>query len=183
MATHDVRLPAHQRPQFPDRCVGCEKPAPGRQATIAVTGARSTLGWTLDTALLAAGQPVQGTNVRVKVAVPCCEACARPLERRHFWKTVALYASGLLGAAACIGFIVWANGRGWSTNLSVVLAMVILLGVLALPVIYELKYPPAFTITPLQETLTYEFRSALCAREFACANESTTAPATAPAGS
>ncbi len=182
MATHDIKLPSGQRPQFPDRCVGCERPQPGHLAKIAVTGSRSTLGWTTDAALLAAtGETVQGTNTRVKLAVPCCPGCARALERRHFWKTVMLYASGILGAAACIAVILWASAHGFSSGMGAFFGIVVLLTLLALPVVYELKHPPAFTVTPLEGHVTYEFVSALCAEEFVRANDPAAVPAPATA--
>ena len=172
MATHDITLQGSRRPVWPDRCVCCEAPQPGGIARIAVTGSRSTLGWTTDTAILAAtGSALQGTNVRVKIEVPCCAKCGPALERRHFWKTVALYASGILGAAACIGIIVWSNSHGMSSGVSTTLGIAALLAILAAPVVYELKRPPAFTITPLEGRVTYEFVSALCAEEFARTNE------------
>lgn len=171
MPTHDVTLPGSTRPQWPDRCVCCEKPQPGHKARIAVTGSRSALGWATDATLIAAtGSTVQGSNVRVKIEVPCCAKCAPALERRHLWKTVALYASGLLGAAACIGIIIWGNRHGLSSRLTTFLGIVALLALVAAPVIYELKCPPAFTITPLEGRITYEFVSAVCAEEFARAN-------------
>lgn len=171
MATHDIKLPGRQRPRFPGRCVSCERPRPGDFARIAVTGSQSALGWTTDAALLSAtGSAVQGTNVRVKLEVPACPGCARRLERRHFWKTVMLYASGLLGAAALMAVILWANGQGLSRGMGTFLGIVALLTIVAAPVVYELKHPPAFTVTPLDGQVTYEFASALCAEEFTHAN-------------
>jgi hypothetical protein len=171
MPTHDITLPGSQRPEWPDRCVCCETPQPGHTARIAVTGSSSTFGWTTDTALLAAGQPVQGTNRRVQITVPCCARCAPPLQRRHFWKTVALYASGLLGAAVCLVVIVWAIAHGLSVGWGAFLGLLALLAFVAMPVAYEFKWPPAFTITPLEDRVTYEFVSAVCAEEFARAND------------
>ena len=172
MPTHDIKLPGNKRPQWPDRCVCCETEHPGHKAKIAVTGSRSTLGWTMEAADLAIGDTgIQGTNVRVKIEVPCCAKCAVALERRHLWKTVALYASGILGAAACFGIIVWGNAHGLSSRLTTFLGVVALLALVVAPVVYELRNPPAFTITPLEGRVTYEFASALCAEEFARANE------------
>ena len=170
MATHDITLPGSQRPAWPDLCVGCEMPQPGHKARISVTGSRSTHGWGMEAAMLATGATPRGTNVNVKVHVPCCVKCAAALERRHFWKTVALYASGILGAVACLAVILGTSGQGMSSGVSAALGIAVLLAVLAVPVIYEMKHPPAFTITPLEGRVTYEFVSAKCAEAFAKAN-------------
>ncbi len=55
MSTHDITLPASQRPTWPDLCVGCEMPQPGHKARISVTGSRFTFGWGMEAALLATG--------------------------------------------------------------------------------------------------------------------------------
>ncbi len=96
----------------------------------------------------------------VKVHVPCCVKCAAALERRHFWKAVALYASGILGAVACLAVILWTSGQGMSSGAGAALGIAALLAVLAVPVVYEMKHPPAFTTTPLEGRVTYEFVSA-----------------------
>lgn len=181
MATHDIQLRGKQRPQFPDLCVGCEKEHPQHTTEIVVTGSQATLGWTLDTALLATGTAIQGTNMRVRVRVPACPACAAALDRRHFWKTILLYASGLTGAAAALAIIVLGARWGLSSGVTVFLGLLGLLAFICAPVIWELLDPPAFTITPSNGEVTYEFRSEKCANIFRALNPRTADPAAPPA--
>jgi len=176
MGTHDVTLPSEKNAVFPPRCVGCELEHPTTEAEISVTGAHSGPGLgeaVVDAALGAASRG--GSNIRVTLKVPACPACVRALERRHFWKTVALYGGALVGVA--VGIVVM--GLSGSTTLGVI---VILSGVF-LPVIWDLASPPGFTFTPMGAKMNYEFRSVLCAREFADANGislESQAPAEAP---
>jgi hypothetical protein len=160
MATHDVTLRSGAKPQFPDRCVGCELEHPGSAATVSVTGAgvRPSL---LETALDAA--PRSG-NVRITVEVPACPKCARSLEIRHGWKTFWLYFSALGGVAVMI--VLAGLGFVWP-------GIILMLACIAAPVIWELRSPPAFTITPIGERVIYEFRSELCAKEFQEKNPAT----------
>lgn len=174
MATFDVSFRGTVPPQFPDFCVGCEREHPQHTARIAVLGARSTLGWAVDTSLLAAGQPIQGTNVSVQLEIPCCRACTPALARHHFWKKILVYASGLGAAAAMIGLIVFGNARGWPQGLTVTLALLACLAVVAAPVVWEYRNPPAFTVTPRDGDTIFEFRSAKCADIFRALNRAAT---------
>lgn len=154
MSTFDIKLPAILRPKFPDRCVGCEAEHPGRTATIKVAGPGGLFSWEEEAVF-----GFYDTSIKtVKLEIPACPGCAAALERRHFWKSVALYLSGFGAAAAMVVLIV--------LHLPTWLAIAAGLLVLLLPVIWELKYPPAFTITPLYDTVNYEFRSSRCAHEF-----------------
>ena len=154
MPTHDVKLPAVLRPQFSDRCVECEKMQPGHQAPIKVLGPASIFTWT-EGAILGWHDP--GLK-NVTLEVPACPPCAAFLVRRHLWKKIWQYLSGFGAAAAMVGLIV--------LHVPTWLAITAGLGILLAPVIWELMSPPAFTITPLQDVVTYEFRSAVCAHEF-----------------
>lgn len=171
MATHDISLKGNQRPKFPDRCVGCELEHPGHLAKIAVLGSRSTVSWAWDAVDVASGgSGATSTMTRVHVEVPCCPKCARALERRHAWKTFLTYASGLGGAAVAI--LLGIKGTSWGIPKSInsFVAGIACVAVVALPVIWEFKSPPAFTITPHESHVLYEFRSARCAQEFAALN-------------
>jgi len=163
MPTHDITLPAKVRPVFPPRCVGCEVEHPHDIATISVTGSGSSPSIkevAIDAAL--GGGSRSGSNRRVTVEVPACRACKGKLEWRHFWKTVALYGGALGGVA--VGFVLMAL-----TGSVTLLLLGIGVGVLG-PVIWDLRSPPEFTMTPMGDRTTYEFRSELCAKEFAAAN-------------
>ncbi len=171
MASHDISLRGNQRPRFPDLCVSCERERPGHYARFGVTGSQDTLGWTLDAAALATtGAVLQGTNVRVQMQVPCCANCSPALERRHTMKTVALYVSGALGAVVMVLVIIFGNSQHWPSGITVTLAIALLLAVLLVPVVWELRDPPSFTITPLGNSVNYEFKSEKCAKLFRALN-------------
>lgn len=170
MATFDIPLQGNRRPQFPDVCVGCDLEHPQHDAHISVLGSRSTLSWAIDATLLATGTVIQGTNVSLKLAVPCCPTCAKQLERRHFWKTILTYVSGFLGAGAAVGVILAGTSRHWGSGLTVTLGLLALLLIVSAPVIWEMVSPPAFTVTPLENQVTYEFRSEKCASIFRALN-------------
>ncbi len=159
MATYDVSLLNNARPVFPPRCVCCELEHPGSTATITVTGAGEAPGWTESILDAATGSTPRRSNTRVTVKPPACPQCAKNLERRHFWKTFWLYIGALGGVA--VGFV----AMTFITSSVWILLVPIAIGVLT-PVIYEMKYPPAFTITPANGNVTYEFRSEKCYNEF-----------------
>lgn len=163
MATFDVNLPSNTRPVFPPRCVGCELEHPGGTATLSVTGGGEAPGWTETVLDAATGSPTRRSNTRVTVTPPACPKCARTLERRHFWKTFWLYLGALGGTAIGFFAMTFITPSVW------ILLLPIAIGVLT-PVIYELKYPPAFTITPSGGVVTYEFRSEKCSQEFSQLN-------------
>lgn len=170
MPTYDIPFRGSVPPQFPDLCVGCEREHPQHVAHISCTGARSTFGWAVDATLLAASHVVQGTNVTVKMDVPCCAQCAPALQRHHFWKKVLLYVSGFGGALALLGVVVFGSSHGWSSGLTVTLGLIALLAVVAAPVVWEMRYPPAFTLTPRDGDVVFEFRSEKCAGIFQALN-------------
>jgi hypothetical protein len=160
MATHDIQLPFKTRPKFPARCVCCEQEHPQGVAKVSVVGATSSPSFSemaLDAAVGSSSRA--GSNRRVTVQVPACPECVKSLERRHVWKTVALYAGVLVGLALCL--------LGVAALHSVWLGVTGLLAGIVGPVIWELRDPPAFTITPSGGSITYEFRSARYASEFA----------------
>lgn len=172
MKTHDISLPGSRRPRWPDRCVCCEKEHPGHKAKIGVTGASSSLGWAKQGTLVSTAASLGGSgNIRVKLEVPCCESCAPALERRHCWRTVLLYVTGILGAAASVAVMMVCMIAGLHGALTGILSIGALLGTLALPIAYDFLRPPPFTITPCSGRITYEFLSARCAEEFARAND------------
>jgi hypothetical protein len=177
MGTYDIVLPNDQRPQFPAICVGCEMENPRDLAKIAVTGSGgSGVSWTMDAATLAAGMgPIQGSNLRVKLQVPCCPKCARILERRHFWKSSLLYISGFGGAVAALAIIIKGKALHIPGALVPYVGGAAAVVVVLLPVIWELKWPPGFTITPMAGGISYEFRSKKCAERFAQMNVAETA--------
>lgn len=174
MSTFDVPFRSEVPPQFPDLCVGCEREHPQHTARISVIGARSTFGWAIDTTLLVAGQPVQGTNVTVELQVPCCPQCAPALARHHTLKKIFLYVSGLGAAAVMVALIALGSSRGWPQGLTVTLALLACLACLALPVIWEMRRPPAFTLTPRSDDVVFEFRSEKCAAIFRALNRAAT---------
>ncbi len=156
--THDVSLPVAQTPSFPDRCVSCEKPHPGDAAELSVTGAGSSPGFTESAINAALGSSMRGSNITITLQVPACTRCAKALQSRHRWKTFWLYFGALGGV--CLMFITLTYVE------SVWLGLIwIAIGVLG-PVIWELRHPPGFTFTPMPSSVSYEFRSELCASEF-----------------
>lgn len=162
MPTHDIALPAARRPVFPRRCVVCDAADPGHLAAISVLGATSSPGLTAAAEATLLGRLSAGGNGRTRLSVPACRPCARRLEGRHLVKSFATYASGL-GCAAIVAVSVFVWNSVW-------LGVALGLAVLIAPVAWEMIHPPAFTITPRGDTVLYEFRSAICAREFKAAN-------------
>jgi|CXWL01.1.fsa_nt_gi hypothetical protein len=162
MATHDVPLPSNRRPQFPDRCVSCEREHPGNTVRLSVTGAGTTPGAAESMLDLALGSTAVSSNRRVTVEAPACVGCGNALLRRHRWKTFWLY-TGALGGTLLLLLILAGGGSVWFGLAA--LAM----GILA-PVIWELRWPPGFTFTPAGAQITYEFRSERVAQEFAASN-------------
>ncbi len=172
MATYDIALPSNVRAQFPDRCVSCELPHPSSTAELAVTGSSGGPGVGEQIVDAAIGTPNRITsNFVVRVTVPSCPKCAGPLRRRHGWMTFWLYVGALGGVAIGCAFLMMTK------SVWIMLAFV-LAGVL-IPVIYNLKNPPAFTFTPMGQMICYEFRSELCAKEFAEKNGIDLTPAPA----
>lgn len=160
MATHDIQLPFKTRPKFPARCVCCEQEHPQGVAKVSIVGAASSPSiseMALDAAVGSSSRA--GSNRRVTVQVPACPECAKSLERRHVWKTVALYGGVLVGLVLCV--------LGVAALHSIWLGVAGLLAGIVGPVVWELLDPPAFTITPSGGSITYEFRSARYASEFA----------------
>ena len=107
-------------------------------------------------------------NIRVTVEPPACPGCGSRLKWRHFWKTFWLY-SGALGGALMFGRAMMWWQSAWLGGFLLILGI-------AGPVLWELKWPPAFTITPAGGQTTYEFRSGTYAREFAALNGVTVPP-------
>lgn len=175
MPTHDITLSGNIRAVFPPRCVCCELENPSSTASISVTGSGTSPGMAETVLDAATGATTRHSNLRVTVNPPACPQCAKSLQARHFWKTFWLYA-GALGGVAVMAVILTFTGSVWLGMLGIAV------GVLG-PVIWELKDPPAFTITPANGKVTYEFRSEKCATEFAQRNlpGDTVAGAVAPA--
>lgn len=163
MATFDIALPSGTRAVFPPRCVCCGKENPTGTTTLSVTGSGSGPSLAevaVDAAIGSSSRAA--SNIRVTIQAPACPSCAKNLERRHFWKTVLLYAGALGGVVLLVVGLTtwhsfWLGGLGLTT------------GILG-PVIWELKDPPAFTFTPAGAKITYEFRSESYASEFAGLN-------------
>lgn len=162
MATHDVHLPSNRRPQFPDRCVSCERENPANSVSLSVTGAGTTPGFAEQALDAALGSNVVSSNRRVTVEAPACVPCGNALLRRHRWKSFWLYA-GALGGTLLLLLVLVQTGSVWLGFVPLAL------GILA-PVIWELRWPPGFTFTPAGAQITYEFRSERVAREFAAKN-------------
>jgi hypothetical protein len=160
MPTHDVTLPSKQRPKFPPRCVCCEREQAASTITLTVTGADEGPGFgeaALD-AVLGSTSSRRG-NRRFTVTVPACPKCGIALRRRHFWKTAFLYLGVLFGLILLLVALALWN--------SLAIGLVALFAGILAPVVWELIDPPGFTFTPAGGQITYEFRSQLCAQEFA----------------
>lgn len=121
--------------------------------------------------LATSGSTLPGGNIRVKLQPPACPQCATALERRHFWKKFLLYLSGFVGAAACVGIIYFGNQLGLPTGVNATFGVGALLAILLVPVIWEMKHPPGFTMTPSEDRVIYEFARKECAEAFALQNK------------
>lgn len=171
MATHDIALNRGTKPVWPDLCVGCARPGPGRSARLEVIGALSNLGWLEETVdLLASGRPDEGTLVKAAVVVPACPGCGRALERRHRWKKVMLYVTGFGAAALFVLTWILSARLGIAEGARPALGLAVCLAAIAAPVFYELRRPPAFTLTLTPNAIVYEFALPECASRFAAAN-------------
>jgi hypothetical protein len=155
--SHDVTLPARQKPLFSNRCVVCECENPNAIAEITVLVSTQQQGLVDDAIDLALNTQIASGNRNISIQVPACLGCKSGLKQWHFWRMIFQYAGPLLGVA----LFVLAIYKG-VTFLGVAALIV---GILA-PVIYEMFKPPAFNTTGSGSKLIYEFGSPTCAAEF-----------------
>lgn len=83
--SHDVKLPVNVTPDWPERCVVCDRPSPNHRARF--TDHKTTL-WTTVT--------LQSAK-KVHVTAPACADCASALERREFIAKVGTWVMALGG--------------------------------------------------------------------------------------
>jgi len=146
-----VTLPTQMPVSFPDECVGCGRPSPGRAALLVSRDARYHvalwLGW---------------RNYRV----PACRSCAGWLHVWRFW----VFSRTLLVAVAGIGFgviVLLPRLPGFATGI-IVLSMI---GVAFLTLFaVDRRFPPAFNVDRRGWAIDYEFRNHLYAERFAALN-------------
>ena len=161
--TYDIALPAHQKVFFPPRCVVCETPNPGTIAELKIIIALQQQGLAEELVDAAVGTPRIGSNQRLTITPAVCQQCKQGLKQYHFWKQIWQYLGPFLGVALGVFCLV--------KNLPVIVALGAILTGVVLPVAYELTYPPAFSVTGIGKNINYEFRSQLCAQEFAELNQ------------
>jgi len=161
--THDVALPYNKTPTFPPRCVVCETPNPGTIAELKIVVAAPSQGLAEDLADAALGTSNRFSgNTRITLKPPVCPQCKPGLKQYHFWKQIWQYLGPLTGVALFGLFAM----KGL-----VLIGGVALTAGIVLPVAYELVYPPAVSATGMGRKINYEFRSQLCAQEFAELNQ------------
>jgi len=161
--THDITLPYHKNPQFPPRCVVCEALNPDAIAEVKVTIAIQRQGLTADLVDAVLDTPNRySNNTRITLKPAVCHQCRQGLKQYHFWKQIWQYLGPLLGVALFALFI--------SIHLTY-LGVAALSAGIVLPVAYELVFPGAISATGSGRNVIYEFRSQLCAQEFAQLNQ------------
>lgn len=166
--THDISLPYHQTPIFPSRCVVCEALNPDAIAELKVVIASPPQGLTEDVVNAVLDTPNRGSNnVRLTLKPAVCRQCKKSLKQYHFWKQIWQYLGPLLGVAVFGIFIM--------KHLTYIGVAGLIVGIV-LPVAYELIYPPAINATGIGKNVNYEFRSQLCAQEFAQLNQNNNPP-------
>jgi hypothetical protein len=141
----EVILPVNKVPTFPYRCVRCSSPEAYSSATFRV-----------------------GYFQRGSVEVPSCEPCARKLRTRVFLR-FALFWLGIglffLGIPVVVPWVHRA-GAGADQGAAYLLLLVAVIPWLA----YRLIFPLPLVLMPSRDTITYKWRSAKAAAEFAAAN-------------
>lgn len=142
MATFDVTLPASQPPVFPPRCVFCEAKNPDAQIQLSFLGSNT---W--------------GNTINKVKGIPVCKGCAGGLRRRHRFQMTATYVSWIAGgllAALAVHLL----------DVSLFVMMPAIVGLVAVPVIITLIFPPSFDTTFRNDAANFEFKSKTVADEF-----------------
>jgi hypothetical protein len=154
-----VTLPAGRRPEFPRRCVVCDREEPGHAATLV---ANAHLPWWVPF----------GWFARVLILeVPACPPCAARLRRRYWGRRAAcLVLVAGLGAA---GYWMVASDTpaGSVRHFLGDLAVGGVASALLVPyALWEILRPLPFDTDPGRGSVEYHFRDARYAREFARLN-------------
>jgi hypothetical protein len=166
--THDITLPYQQIPRFPHRCVVCETPDPDAIAQVKVVIAiqrQGLAGDLVDTIIDAPNAGSRNVTITLKPAVH--QRCKGSLMQYHFWKQIWQYLGPFLGVALFVLCII--------KNLTFLSVVALIAGII-LPIVYELVFPGAVSATGSGGNVIYEFRSALCAQEFAQLNQNNDQP-------
>jgi hypothetical protein len=142
---HFVELPHRTKPKFPDCCVLCEMPRPGRQTTF----------WTLNLS-------AKHENFIRWTKAPACRSCALAL---HFRRWLGLGGLILVGVAGVAAFELlpedWRHGPEKK----------LLMGLFAIPVVlvYVIWWcirPATFDVSVNEKDTSYHFKSAKSAEAF-----------------
>jgi tetrahydromethanopterin S-methyltransferase subunit E len=161
--THDITLPYRKKPRFPHRCVVCDATNPDAIAELKIVIAIQHQGVAADIVdAIFSSSSKASDNVTITLNPCVCRQCQQSLEQYHFWKRIWQYLGPVLGVALFVLSI--------AINLTYIGIGALIAGIV-LPVIYELVFPAAVSATGSGRNVSYEFRSQLCAQEFAQLNQ------------
>lgn len=152
---HLVRLPGHDHPTFPERCVGCAHDRP--EGTAAMVAREFHLSHLV--LLFCFG-------ARTRLEVPMCTPCEDAYRTSRRWRLLVCIAGGI-GVICGALFLLPQLPGVWRT----VALPLVLLGGLAPPILWKALAP--FPIDPVRtrEGLCLDFREAEIAEEFAGLND------------
>jgi hypothetical protein len=151
----EVILPRGRIPRFPDRCVSCGLHSPGESIRIATraVGRRSWALWS------------QGRSNSINV--PTCRDCGRRIRLRRSGAALAVAGLVLLVFMVLepvIASLSHTAFHGWILAFS-------LIACLSPWLLTEIFYPQPISLTTYAESVVYEFRDGVYARDFAVLNE------------
>jgi len=150
--TVSVRLPRHQTPIFPARCIGCGTEDPPSSVTLWTW----SLSWWAVLTLLAVLW-----SKTAKATAPACSPCAWRLRFRRMG-SVAYFA-----AVVAVGVYGATHAPQKLPRLLIRLITVAACAVLMIPyAVLETNFPPSLSIDVDRDQVTYEFRDPVIALEF-----------------
>jgi len=151
-----VRLPRHQTPIFPARCVGCALDDPPHTVTVWTF---SSSWWVILTALAALWSKT------AKASAPACSRCAWRLRFRRL--------AGVAYVAAVVALAVYGLKHFLPGLHPLMQRLVVAAGaaVLLLPYgLYIVGRPPAFSLEVEGDQVDYQFRDSAIGAEFLALN-------------
>jgi hypothetical protein len=149
----DIRLPKTITPIFPDRCVACGMPSPGRLLRV---GTNAIGWWTL---------AFWTFGARFTVEVPACDPCKKHMIFQRWFRLAVFCLFVVIG----VGVASYLLGS-FQSVLNRWLAMGIGLVCASPYFLWELLSPRPIDLSAHTDTVDYEFRDEAYADEFAILN-------------
>ena len=149
----DISLPGDSEPDWPDRCIACGTPAPGRSMTYIsfFAGVRAMLG------------PIGGFRTAHPPVCARCKPRLRLFQLTRWALTAAVIIAGIAFAAYVFGGRAKPPGRYTLIGGALVIVFPYLL--------VRHLFPPVFDLTPYSRRTVFEFRDRDYALDFQMKNQ------------